>query len=144
MTDRMLYEAEVVDGVCRYLKKKGFRITQCLATNERGEDIKALTPNRKQEVTIEAKAATSSNKSSNRYGKPFTPNQVTCHVAVALYAASRHVSTETLAGVAFPKNDAHVERVSKILPALKRLGIEVFWVTPDKKVDVARHWKIWD
>jgi hypothetical protein len=121
-TPRGLYEKEVVDGVCRFLKKKGFRITQCVATNEHGEDIKALAPDRKQQVTIEAKGATSSRADSNRYGLPFNAGQVRDHVANAVYCAARYVSTDTLTGVAFPKNDAHVKCVGKILPALKKLG----------------------
>ncbi len=56
----MLCEQQVVAGVCRFLTDNGFRITQCLATTEHGEDIRALAPDRKQQVTIEAKGATSS------------------------------------------------------------------------------------
>lgn len=140
----MLYEKQVVDGVCRFLTKKGFRITQSLATTEHGEDIRALAPDRKQQVTIEAKGATSSRAGSNRYGKPFDSGQVRDHVAKAIYCAAQFVSTDTLTGVAFPKNDAHVKCVSRILPALKRLRIEVFWVGADKTVEIEHHWKIWD
>jgi hypothetical protein len=140
----MLYEQQVVDGVCCFLAKKGFRITQRLATTEHGEDIRALAPDRKQQVTIEAKGATSSKAKSNRYGKPFNSGQVRDHVAKAVHCAARFVSTDTLTGVAFPKNDAHVKCVSKILPALKRLRIEVFWVGVDKVVEIEHHWKIWE
>ena len=65
------------------------------------------------------------------------------HVAKAVYSAARFVSTDTLTGVAFPKNDAHIKCVSRILPALKKLRIEVFWVGADKTVEIEHHWKIW-
>jgi hypothetical protein len=144
MPEYTLYEREVVDGVCRFLRRNGFRITQRLATTAHGEDIKAFGTDWNQQVTIEAKGATSSRTGSNRYGKPFDSGQVRDHVAKAVYSAARHVATDTLTGVAFPKNDAHVSCVAKILPALRRLKIEVFWVGADKTVEVAGHWKIWD
>jgi hypothetical protein len=139
----MLYESQVVDSVCRFLTQNGFRVTQRLATNAHGEDIRALAPDRKQQVTIEAKGATSSRAKSNRYGKPFNSGQVRDHVAKAVYSAARYVSTDTLTGVAFPQNDAHVKCVDKIMPALKKLKIEVFWVAAEKTVKIERHWTIW-
>jgi hypothetical protein len=140
----MLYEKQVVDGVCRFLKKNGFCITQCLATKAHGEDIKAMAPDGKTSITIEAKGATSSDPRSKRYGKAFNANQVRDHVANAVYSAAKHVSTQTLTGVAFPKNKAHIGYVGRIIPALKKLGIEVFWVEADKTVEVVGHWKVWD
>jgi hypothetical protein len=41
-----------------------------------------------------------------------------------------------LAAVAFPRNPAHVACVKRILPALKHLEIEIFWVGAAGKVDV--------
>jgi hypothetical protein len=140
----MLYEKQVVNAVCRFLKKNGFRITQRLATTERGEDIQALAPDGKQRITIEAKGATSSRVESNRYGRPFNSGQVRDHVAKAVYCAARFVSTDTLTGVAFPQNDAHIKCVDRIRPALKRLRIEVFWVRADKTVETEHHWEIWN
>jgi hypothetical protein len=140
---RTLYEKHVVDSVCHFLKRKGFSITQCLPTRAHGEDIKALAPDQRQQITIEAKGATSSDPTSKRFGKSFSSNQVQDHVAKAVYSAAKHVSSVRLTGVAFPKNDAHIEYVGRILPALKRLKIEVFWVSPDGGVEIARHWKIW-
>jgi len=141
---RMLYESQVVAAVCLFLKRKGFVITQRLSTREHGEDIKALAPNRTRRVTIEAKGETSSRPTSNRFGKPFDAGQVWDHVSKAVYCAARTVPGGTLAGVAFPKNDVHTKCVEKILPALKKLRIEVFWVLPNKRVEVARHWKTWN
>jgi hypothetical protein len=138
----MLYEKQVVDAVCRYLRARGFRVTRPLSTKAHGEDIKALTPDGKERVTIEAKGATSSDQRSRRYGRSFSSNQVRDHVANVFYTAARHISAGTHTGVAFPKNDQHVRYVDEILPSLKRLKIEVFWVEPDRRVDVVHHWKL--
>jgi hypothetical protein len=70
----MLYERQVVYGVCCFLIRKGFRITKRAETTEHGEDIQALTPDRKRKVTIEAKGATKKRK-ARRKAKTETPAQ---------------------------------------------------------------------
>jgi len=139
----MLTESQVIAAVCRFLKKNGFRVTQHLSETQHGRDIVAISRNGKQEITIEAKGETSSMAHTRRYGKLFNSGQVGDHVAKALYCAARDASLDMLAGVAFPKNAAHVNCVQKILPALKKLRIEVFWVRSDKSVEVERVWKTW-
>jgi hypothetical protein len=139
----MLTESQVIAAVCRFLEKNDFRVTQRLSETQHGRDIVAISRSGKPEITIEAKGETSSMAHTRRYGKPFSSGQVTDHVAKALYCAARDTSPDMLAGVAFPKNTAHIECVRKILPALKKLRIEVFWVRSDESVEVARVWKTW-
>jgi hypothetical protein len=122
----MLYESQVTDGVCSFLEVNGFSITQRLSAIEHGEDIIAIAPDGKTRVSIEAKGETSSRAGSRRYGKSFNSGQVWDHVSKAVYKAALHFSTGTLAAVALPRNPAHVECISKILPALKHLDIEIF------------------
>jgi len=118
-------------------------VVQTLSETQRGFDIVALAPWGGQ-ITIEAKGETSSMSHSRRYGKAFSSGQVLDHVAKALYCAARNVSSEALTGVAFPKNEAHVRCVSNILPVLRKLGIEVFWVLADKTVEIERVWPFWN
>ena len=139
----MLYEEHVVSSVCRFLKRNGIRIVAVCPTRGRGEDITGLAQDRKTKITIEAKGATSSDPTSKRYGKEFNSGQVRAHVANAIYSAASHLSRGTLSGVAVPKNDAHIEYVRRVLPVLKRLKIEVFWVTSSRRVEVQNHWGIW-
>jgi hypothetical protein len=49
-----------------------------------------------------------------------------------------------MSGVALPRNGAHVNCVRKSFPALKKLRIEVFWVLPNKKVEIESIWRLWD
>jgi hypothetical protein len=103
----------------------------------------AVAQNGRREIVIEAKAETSSMSHTRRFGKCFNSGQVGDHVAKALYCAARDTSLEMLAGVAFPKNAAHVKCVEKILPVLKRLRIEVFRVLPNRSAEVERVWRNW-
>lgn len=140
----MLTESQVVAAVCRFLTNNGFRVTQQLSETQHGRDILAFAPTGVRQVSVEAKGATSSKATSNRYGKVFNLGQVRHHVAVAVYCAARDVSTGMMAGVAFPQNETHVQCVQEILPALKRLRVEVFWVKPDASVQVEGIWRVWD
>src|ERR1039458_1630069 len=140
----MLTESEVIASVCCFLKKNRFRVTRFLSETEHGIDIQALAPDGKTKVSIEAKGETSSMSHTNRYGRVFSSSQVMDHVAKAVYCAARDVSAGLLAGVALPKNQRHVDCVQKILRALKKLRIEVFWVLPHKKVEIEHIWGLWD
>jgi len=139
----MLYESQIIDAVCSFLEQNGFRIPQRLSATQRGEDIKGLAPDGKTKISIEAKGETSSISSSKRYGKAFDSRQVWDVVSKAVYKAALHFSTETMAGIAFPNSRSHVDCVKRILPALKRLDIEVFWVSPAGEVKTEQHWRMW-
>src|SRR5262245_42130224 len=105
----MLTEFQVITAVCSFLKKNGFHITYAKCETEHGIDIQAMTPNGKN-VSSEAKGETSSRQGSNRYGKPFDGGQVRDHVSKAFFCAARDRATG-LAGLAFPKNEAHLYHV---------------------------------
>ena len=139
----MLYEEHVVDCVCRFLKRNGIRIVDVCPTRRQGEDIRALTRDRGTKITIEAKGETSSDPKGKRYGKQFNSGQVRDHVAKAIYSSATHITAGTLTGIALPKNDAHIEYVRRVLPVLKQLRIEVFWVDAKRNVEVQGHWRIW-
>lgn len=137
----MLTESEVVKAVCGFLENNGFQVRQALCETERGVDILAISLNGQRQVSIEAKGETSSKPSTNRYGKAFNGGQVLDHVSKALYCAARDCSS-SLAGIALPKAARKVRK--RILPALRTLQIEVFWVLPDSKVETKHIWNFWD
>ena len=58
----------------------------------------------------------------------------------ALYRAARDCSKGLLAGIALPYN-AHLKCVEKISPALRALGIGVFFVFADGRVDIQKVWE---
>ena len=138
----MLTESQVIESVCQHIKNKGFVVSRFLCEIERGIDIEAVAPDGRTQVSIEAKGETSSKSRSNRFGKPFNSGQVFDHVSKAFYCAARDTSAGMMAGIAFPKNDLHLKSVAKILPALTRLNIEVFWVLPNRKVETAQIWNL--
>jgi hypothetical protein len=140
----VLTESEVIAATCRFLASKGFHITRYLCETEHGVDIEGVAPDGKANVSIEAKGETSSKPATARFGKPFDSKQVFDHVSKAFYCAARDSSKRFMAGVALPRNDAHVKCVQKILPALRKLGIEVFWALPDGNVEIENIWQCWD
>ena len=139
----MLTESDVISAVCDFIEGKGFRVQQRLAETEHGEDILALAPDGIQRVTIEAKGETSSKPTTSRYGNEFNSAQVRNHVSRAFYSAAQHFSSGALTGIALPKNRWHLKCVERILPALRELGIEVFWVLPDRSVEILSIWSAW-
>lgn len=138
----MLYENDVVDSVSNFLTANGFLVRQQLLSTEKGDDIVAFCPQRKVDVYIEAKGETSAVLTSKRYGIQFSPSQVKDHVANAFYRAAKMYSKnqDCLVGIALPRNPDHLNVVNQILPVLKILSIEVFWVDSDLQVSVLNHW----
>ena len=48
----MLTESQVIAATCRFLKKKGFKITRFLSETEHGVDIEAAAPDGETKVSI--------------------------------------------------------------------------------------------
>ena len=136
----MLTEQDVIESVCSLLESHQFVIVSTCKANERGDDIVATAPDG-QAIYVEAKGETSSKASTSRYGKRFNGNQVTDHVAKALLRACRGVGNDQLWAIALPSNDAHRSVVQRILPALTKLEIEVFWVHANKTAEPQGIWK---
>ncbi|WP_375324048.1 hypothetical protein [Flagellimonas sp. GZD32] len=128
----MLTENEIVEKVADFLESRGYLIKQRLTTNQQGIDLIAESQNEK--LYIEAKGETSALKTSSRYGQPFNRSQVKSHIGLALWATMKVISSEpagkkTKAGIALPDNKEHRKVIEIIYPALKKLGIKLFWVT---------------
>jgi hypothetical protein len=136
----MLTESDVINAVMAHLMRSGYSITSFCNENQHGHDIDGLTSTGMR-ILIEAKGETSSKASSKRYGQAFNSNQVNSHVSRAFMRAASYFSMGIFSGIALPKNDAHLKEVQQIQPALERLEIEVFWVSPDQTVEVAGYWK---
>jgi hypothetical protein len=136
----MLTESKVIAATCSFLRSKGFTITKALLETEHGIDIEGLAPDRKTKFSIEAKGETSSKPTTARFGKPFDSKQVFDHVSKAFYCAARDRSLGLMAGMALPHNAAHLKCVENILPALNKLGIEVFWVRSSRNVQSTGAW----
>lgn len=146
--DHMLNENDVIDAVSQHLQKRGYCITQRLATSQRGVDLIAVKQGDSPlELRIEAKGATSSRGSSARYGKPFNGAQVRDHVANAFYCAATMLEPKPLRGklhiaIALPDTRLHRRCAAEVREALRTLGIGMFWVGPDRQVHVESSWQI--
>lgn len=137
----MLTESQVIDAVCRHLSRRGWRIESRCSESQRGEDIVAFHRSRPVRVVIEAKGETSSKPASNRHGKAFSAGQATSHISRALYSSMKSMKRGTICGMAFPKNDIHLERIQAIEPTLRKLRLEVFWVLSSGEVEQAGYWQ---
>lgn len=145
----MLFEADVVEAVCRRLEEKGYYIDQKLATTQQGFDIVALKESAdvRIKLIVEAKGATSSQKTSKRYGKPFDRAQVRIHVSEALYKIAEALSIKNsryqiYTAIALPKNKDHLDHVEKIQATLNALGIAIFYVDDIGRVEFFSPWQL--
>lgn len=132
-----LYEDDVVQAVIDYLVSEGWTIDSFALSHQHGDDIVASRG--AQQLIIEAKGDGSSKSNTARFGKPFTRNQVKTHVSVAVVRAMQ-VTSKGLAraAVALPDSEFHRVEVGRIAPALRSVGIWVFWVSSDHSVEIQR------
>lgn len=133
----LLYEDDVVDSVKDFLIDDGWTIQSFARATEHGDDIVALRDG--VTLVVEAKGEGSSKTHTARYGKPFSRQQVGKHVGVAVLRALRvHSEGTGVPGLAFPATDLHRTEVARVWPALEKLGLVVFWVDDDRRVQVQR------
>ena len=136
----MLFEHQVVGSVATWLKSRGYDVHQALAESEKGDDIIATAPGNSHRLFVEAKGESSSRVGTSRFGKPFSPNQVKVHVAVALYRAAQMLDNPcelpVRVALAFPANEDHRRVVGRVQKAIATLGIEVLWVSQGGSVSL--------
>lgn len=130
----MLYEDDVVDAVLGHLFEDGWTITRFAHAHQHGDDIVASRGD--ELLVVEAKGEGSSKSHTARFGRPFTRQQASKHVAVAVLRALRVHSEGGAAAIALPATTFHQEALWQVWPALQRLGITVFWVNTDRQVIV--------
>lgn len=131
----MLNENDIVQKLTNHLKSNGFEIIQSLDTKSKGVDI--IADNGKYRYFIEAKGETSSKESSNRFGKAFDSKQIYNHLAKAIFASmkvlsSKPAGSKTRAGIALPLTIGHKREFETVKPSVKQLGLKVFWVESNK------------
>lgn len=137
----MLTESQVIDAVCRYLRRNGWRIVSRCSEIERGDDVVAEHKASGLMAIVEAKGETSSKKHTARFGLAFNSRQVSGHVSRAFFRAAQTVGSRTRGAIALPKTDLHMDRVRSIEPALRKLNHEVFWVDATSRITIAGIWQ---
>nr|WP_024835469.1 hypothetical protein [Clostridium sp. 12(A)] len=133
----MINENQVVDYICKYLEDNKYTVDEHRNTYERGYDIVAFSKDGKK-LIIEAKGGTSSKPGTNRFGKDFDSKQVRHHIAMALYAVGKAITSdpECEVGIAIPKNDEHIKALKRIRKVIDVLTIRVYWVSSNGEVTV--------
>lgn len=127
----MLTENDIVEKLSTHLEKEGYEILQSLGTGEKGVDI--IAKRNRQTLYIEAKGETSSKSHTNRFGKPFTKNQIKSHVSRAILTSMKILTSKpsgqgTAVAIALPDTDGHRNLISEIYQPLKKLDITVYWI----------------
>jgi hypothetical protein len=133
----MLTENDIVLAVEKQFAARGYTIRQVRRTTEHGTDV--VAENVAEVWYVEAKGATSSKHHTNRFGKPFTLNQINSHVSRAVFTAmtvldESPAGERTRAALALPDDQGHRAMIGRITRSLARLGVRVLWVTPDGTV----------
>lgn len=142
----LLNENEVILAVSGWLRANGYEVRSSLNTNERGVDIVARSLGEEiYDLYIEAKGATSSKDYTSRSGKGFTDSQQLDHISKAIYACMKAYSASAEAGgdrrevgIALPVTEFHRRHIGRVRPALRKLGIRVYWVGTSGDVSVEK------
>jgi hypothetical protein len=133
----MLDENQVIEGVCAFLKEKGYGIKSKCSTIERGIDICAENLTTGRTLYLEAKGATSSFEKSNRFGKPYTESQVYDRVSKGFYAVFRMksmVRREASFALAVPDSKLFRKYLEPIKQVFEDAAIGVFVVSSQRGV----------
>jgi len=134
----MLDENDVIEILSAYLTQEGYEILQALHTTERGIDIIARKPGKVGRLFVEAKGGTSSREGSNRFGEPYTKNQVFDRVSKGFYSVIRlyteHPNPDEVA-FAGPDTPWFREYLQPIVPITQEFGIKIFLVSEDRGVN---------
>lgn len=129
----MLYEDNVVAAVVAHLRSDGWKIESTALATQHGDDIVATR--NAERLVVEAKGEGSSKSYTTRFGNPFTKQQASVHIAVAVLRSMRVVSEGTSsAAIALPAVDSHRREVDRVAPALLLARIRVYWVDADMRV----------
>jgi hypothetical protein len=129
----VLYEDDIVGAVVTHLRAEGWAIESTALATQHGDDIVATRNS--ERLVVEAKGEGSSKAHTRRFGAPFTNQQASVHIAVAVLRSLRVMSEGTAtAAIALPAVDSHRREVDRIAPALSRAGVRVYWVEPDMRV----------
>ena len=139
----MLFELEIIDAICQDLNQKGY-ITVSRKKEIRYEGIDIIAkkdePGEKQFYYIEVVGGTSSDPTSNRFGKPFDSTQCKIHVAEQLFACMKLMSMPKIEGasyriaMAFEDNKHYRKFIDEIKSSLEKVNIEVLLINDNKEV----------
>ena len=120
-------ECEVEDWIRSYLKNIGFEVKERAGAH--GVDITASKDGRDYYIEVEG--------NSKPDGRPLTSSQKYTHLlrAVGQLCLRLHDNPEAVLGLALPEDDYYRKKVDELQTALKRLGVTVYIIDSDGRVE---------
>lgn len=130
-------ENEVIKHLIVHLTSNGWSIESYVEAGRQGIDVVAKDSVGKKWY-IEAKGGTSSDPSSNRYGKPYTRSQVFDVTSKGLMQCFHHLAThsDVRVGFVYPDGRHFRDYIDPIKPMLNKIGLSLFCVNEDVSVEV--------
>ena len=130
----LLSEDQVVAMTAKWLKTEGFRIESARKGHAPGVDIIAFNDKTGERYFVEAKGNI---KNDNTSGKQFKSLQIATHFCVQLWQICEVMhryreEPKPRFAIANPHVPRILNRIEVSKTALKRLPIELIWVTPKK------------
>ncbi len=124
-----LTEDEVTEIFSGHLVENGWKIISRAIGRNKGADI--VAERNGKILCVEAKGGGSQTEGSVRYGKPFTRLQCQKHTDVAFACLPRMSARykPDYIGMILPDDLHHVQSVTEILPAIKKLDAGIWLVS---------------
>jgi hypothetical protein len=136
----MLEKADVIDAVSFDLLKKGYVIVRKSPTGEHDTDLVARHPETKARILISASGAARSKAGRGKLEESYLEARVFRCVTKSIYSAMKVHGADRFdpgdrIALAFPDTPTCHKYLSAEKPILDSLGITVFLVSEDKKVE---------
>lgn len=120
-------ESEVEERLREHLAGLGFEVKT--RTTKHGVDVTACKEGRDHYIEVEG--------STKPDGSPLASNQKYTHLlrAVGQLCLRLHDNPEAVLGLALPEDNYYRKKVDELQTALKRLGVTVYFVDSDGRVE---------
>lgn len=127
-----LTEDETILILIDYLKKKDWKIESYCLGQQKGNDI--VAKKEKSTLIIEAKGAKASDNSPTKKREKFSSGQIKTHFGKAIVKIldEKHINPNAQFAIAQPDDNDIRKAVGHLIPFLKQLKINHFWVSSDK------------
>ena len=127
-------EDEIITILIEHLKQNGWTITSSCLGQERGNDIVASKAN--NTLIIEAKGAKAGDNAPTKKREHFDSGQIKTHFGKAIVKIldEKHLNPKAKFAIAHPDDTDISRTIGHLIPFLKSLGINHYWVSADSTV----------
>jgi hypothetical protein len=130
-----LTEDETIKILIDYLMDNDWEIESFCLGQQKGNDIEAIKD--KTKLIVEAKGAKASDNSPTKKREKFNSGQIKTHFGKALVKIldEKYLNPNAQFAIAHPNDNDIKKAIGHLIPFLKLLEIDHFWVSSDKKVE---------